>query len=130
MARAFQFIDSKVHIFSDRQKILVNKTSGCSDHRMILNELLHNTNRKKEGLVVTAIDFRNTCGSVPPKLMVSAKRQRNSKEELKSELSKVVRCSNLKKDMATAGTSTNTNTNSSSRTREREIEIKRSRNPA
>jgi hypothetical protein len=77
MARAFQFVNSKVHIFSDSQKGFIKKSNGCSEHGIILNELLHNANRNKEGLVVMAIDFTNAFGSVPHELIMSTMKQRN-----------------------------------------------------
>jgi hypothetical protein len=80
MARAFQNMNSKVHIFSDNQKGFIKKTNGCSEHGIILNELLHNAHRNKESLVVTAIDFTNAFGSVPHELIMSTMKQRNFPE--------------------------------------------------
>jgi hypothetical protein len=80
MARAFQKINSKVHIYSDSQKGFIRKTNGCSEHGIILNELLHKANRRRENLVVTAIDFTNAFGSVPHELIMSTMRQRNFPE--------------------------------------------------
>jgi hypothetical protein len=77
MARAFQMINSKVGIDSDSQKGFIKKTNGCSEHEIMLNELLHNANRNRENLVVTAIDFTNAFGSVPHELIMSMMRQRN-----------------------------------------------------
>jgi hypothetical protein len=77
MVRAIQNINSKVEIFSDSQKSFIKKTNGCSEHRIILNELFHNANRNKESLVVTAIDFINAFGSVPHELIMSTMKQRN-----------------------------------------------------
>jgi hypothetical protein len=77
MARAIQNINSKTDIFSDSQKELIRETNGCSEHGIILNELLHNANRNRESLVVTAIDFTNAFGSVPHDLIISAMKQRN-----------------------------------------------------
>jgi hypothetical protein len=77
MSRAFQFINLKVHIFSDRQKDFIKKTNDYSEHGIILNELLHNANRKTEGLVVTAIDFTNAFGSIPHELIMSMMKQHN-----------------------------------------------------
>jgi hypothetical protein len=59
MARAIQSINSKVEIYSDSQKGFIKKTNGCSEHGIILNELLHNANRNREDLVMTTIDFTN-----------------------------------------------------------------------
>jgi hypothetical protein len=80
MARAFQKVNSKVHIFSDSQKGFIKKTNGCSEHGILLNELLHNANRNRENLVVTAIDFTNAFGSVPHDLIMSVMRQRRFPE--------------------------------------------------
>jgi hypothetical protein len=66
-----------VHIFSDSQKGFIKKTNGCNEHSIILNELLHNANRNRESLIVTAIDFTNVFGSVPHELIVSTMKQRN-----------------------------------------------------
>jgi hypothetical protein len=43
----------------------------------MLNELLHDANREREDLIVTAIDFTNAFGSVPHELIVSTMKQRN-----------------------------------------------------
>jgi hypothetical protein len=80
MARAFQDINSRVGIFSDTQKGFIKKTNGCSEHGIILNELLHNANRTRDTLVVTAIDFTNAFGSVPHELIMSTMKQRNFPE--------------------------------------------------
>jgi 3-dehydroquinate dehydratase len=80
IARAFQFMNSKVHIFSDCQKGFIKKTNGCSEHGIILNELLYNAKRNREGMVVTAIDFTNAFGSVPHELIMSTMKQRNFPE--------------------------------------------------
>jgi hypothetical protein len=80
MARAFQNINSKVHIFSDSQKRFIQNTNGCIEHGIKLNELLHNAHRNREGLVVTAIDFTNAFGSIPHQLIMSTMRQRNFPE--------------------------------------------------
>jgi hypothetical protein len=77
LARSIQNINSKVEIFSDSQKGFIKKTNGCSEHGIILNELFHNANRNREGLVVTAIDFTNAFGSVPHELIMSTMKQRN-----------------------------------------------------
>jgi hypothetical protein len=77
MARTIQRINSKVHVFSDCQKGFIKKTNGCSEHGIILNELLHNANRNRESLIVTAIDFTNAFGSVPHDLIMSMMKQRN-----------------------------------------------------
>jgi hypothetical protein len=76
LARAIQAVNSKVHIFSDNQKGFIAKTNGCSEHGIILNELLHDANRNRDNLVVTAIYFTNAFGSVPHELIMSAMRQR------------------------------------------------------
>jgi hypothetical protein len=80
MARAFQSINSKVYIYSDSQKGFIKKTNGCSEHGIILNELLHNVHRNREGLVVTAIDLTKAFGSVPHELIMSAMKQWNLPE--------------------------------------------------
>jgi hypothetical protein len=77
MAHAIQNISSKIEIFSDHQKDLIKKTTGCSKHGMILNELFQNANRNREGLVVTAIDLTNVFGSVPDKLIMSTMKPQN-----------------------------------------------------
>jgi hypothetical protein len=71
MEREIQKINAKVHIFSNSQKGFIKKTNGYSEHGMILNELLHNAHWNRENLVVTAIDFTNTFGSVPHDLIIS-----------------------------------------------------------
>jgi hypothetical protein len=77
MARTIQRINSKIHIFSDSQKGFIKKTNGCSEHSIILNELLHNANRNRESLIMTAIDFTNAFGSVPHELIMMTMKQRN-----------------------------------------------------
>jgi hypothetical protein len=59
MARTFQFIKSEAYIFSNSQTGFIKKTNACSEHGIILNELLYNAKRNSESLVVTAIDFTN-----------------------------------------------------------------------
>jgi hypothetical protein len=77
MARTIERINSKINIFSDSQKGVIKKTNGCSEHILILNELLHNANRNRGSLIVTAIDFTNAFGSVPHELIMSTMKQRN-----------------------------------------------------
>jgi hypothetical protein len=80
MARSWQMVNSKVQLFADSQKGFIQKTNGCSEHGIILNELLHDANRNKEALIVTAIDFTNAFGSVPHQLIMSTMQQRNFPE--------------------------------------------------
>jgi hypothetical protein len=47
MARSWQAVNSKVHLFSESQKGFIKKTNGCSEHGVILDELLHDVNRRK-----------------------------------------------------------------------------------
>jgi hypothetical protein len=70
LARAFQTINARVRLYSDSQKGFLQKTNECSEHGIILNELLHHVKRNSEDLGVTAIDFRNAFGSVPPDLIM------------------------------------------------------------
>jgi hypothetical protein len=80
MARSWQAVNSKVHLFSDSQKGFIKKTIGRSEHGIILNEVLHEANRRKQALIVTAIDFTNAFGSVPHELIMSVMRQRGFSE--------------------------------------------------
>jgi hypothetical protein len=80
MARSWQAVNARVHLFSDSQKGFIQKSNGCSEHGIILNELLHDANRRKEPLIVTAIDFTNAFGSVPHQLIMSAMKERNFPE--------------------------------------------------
>jgi hypothetical protein len=80
MARSWQTINSKVHLYSDNQKGFIKNTNGCSEHGIILNELLHDASRRKKDLIATAIDFTNAFGSVPHELIMSAMKQRNFPE--------------------------------------------------
>jgi hypothetical protein len=80
MAGAIQAMNSKVPIFSDNQKGFISKANGCSEHGMILNELLQNASRSHESLVATAIDVTNAFGSVPHELIMSVMRQRRLPE--------------------------------------------------
>jgi hypothetical protein len=77
MARAFQEINSTTKTFSDTQKGFIQKTNGCSEHGILLNELLYDAHRNRSNLVVTAIDFTNAFGSVPHELIMSTMKQRN-----------------------------------------------------
>jgi hypothetical protein len=72
MTRSWQAVNSKVHLFSDGQKSFIKKINGCSEHGIILNELLHDANQKKEPLIVTAINFAHTFRSVQHELIISA----------------------------------------------------------
>jgi hypothetical protein len=80
MARCFQQINKKFHIFSNTQKGFIQKTNGCSEHGIILNELFHDARRNNKELVITAIDFTNAFGSVPHELIFSSLKQRNFPE--------------------------------------------------
>jgi hypothetical protein len=77
MARAFQEIHSTTKIFSDTQKGFIQKTNGCSEHGILLNELLYDAHRNRSNLVVTAMDFTNAFGSVPQQLIMSTMKRRN-----------------------------------------------------
>jgi hypothetical protein len=80
MARSFQKINMRYKVFTDNQKGFIQKTNGCSEHAIILNELLHDANRFQKNLVVTAIDFTNAFGSVPHDMIMSAMEQRGFPE--------------------------------------------------
>jgi hypothetical protein len=77
MARAIQDVNSRIKVFADTQKGFIQKTNGCSEHGILLNELLYDAHRNKSNLVVTAIDFTNAFGSVPHELIMSTMKQRN-----------------------------------------------------
>jgi hypothetical protein len=77
MAIAFQEINSTMKIFSDTQKGFIQKTNGCSEHGILLNELLYDAHRSRSNLVVRAIDFTNAFGSVLHELIMSTMKQRN-----------------------------------------------------
>jgi hypothetical protein len=55
----------------------IQKRSGYSEHGTSLNERLHNANRKKEDLIVTAIDFTNAFGSVSHEPILTTMQQRS-----------------------------------------------------
>jgi hypothetical protein len=76
MASSWQAINSKVHLLSDRRKGFIKKTKSGGEHRISLSELLHDANRRKQALIVTAIDFTNAFGSVLHEFTMSAMRQR------------------------------------------------------
>jgi hypothetical protein len=67
------------NLFAQSKWFIIN-TNGCSEHGMILSELLHNANRSHESLIVRAIDFTNAFGSVPHELIMSVMRQRRFPE--------------------------------------------------
>jgi hypothetical protein len=77
MARSWQVVNSKVHLYSDSQKGFIKKTNGCTEHGIMLNELMYQARRRKESLIATAIDFTNAFGSVPHDLIMSVMKQRN-----------------------------------------------------
>jgi uncharacterized C2H2 Zn-finger protein len=77
MARSFQEMNRKYQVYTDSQKGFIKKTNGCSEHGIMLNELIHDARRKGKDLVVTAIDFTNAFGSVPHEMIISTMRQRN-----------------------------------------------------
>jgi hypothetical protein len=77
MARAIQDVNSRKKIFSDPQKGFIQKTNGCSEHGILLNELLYEAHRNQDNLVITAVDFTNAFGSVPHELIMTTMRQRN-----------------------------------------------------
>jgi hypothetical protein len=80
LARAFQDINSRVGIFSDSQKGFIKTTNGCSEHGIVSNEPVHNANRMRDTLVVTAIDLANAFGSVPHEFIMSTMKQGNFPE--------------------------------------------------
>jgi hypothetical protein len=75
ITRAIQEINAKVHIFSDSQKGFIKKTNECSEHEIILNELLHNMHRNMVNFMMTVIDFTNAFKSVPHYLIMSTMKQ-------------------------------------------------------
>jgi hypothetical protein len=77
MARCFQHMNEKYGVFSDNQKGFLQKTNGCSEHGILVNELFQHAKRTGQNLVVTAIDFTNAFGSVPHELIMSTMKQRN-----------------------------------------------------
>jgi hypothetical protein len=77
MARAIQDINSRTKIFSETQKGSIQKTNGCSEHGIVLSELLYEAHRNKNNLVVTATHFTNAFGSVPHESILSTVRQQN-----------------------------------------------------
>jgi hypothetical protein len=77
IARTIQDVNTKVHVFLDSQKGFIKKTNGCSEHGIILNELMHDVNQTRKSLIVTAIDFTNAFDSVLHELIMSVMRQRN-----------------------------------------------------
>jgi hypothetical protein len=77
MTKTFQEINSTTKIFSDKQEGFIQKTNGCSEHGILLNELLYDAHRNRSNLVVTAIDCTNAFGSVPHELIMSTMKQRN-----------------------------------------------------
>jgi hypothetical protein len=75
MARAFQAMNAK-----SKYSRFIQKTNGCTEHAIILNELMHDANRNRKNLVMTAIDFSNAFGSVPYEMIMSVMEQRNFPE--------------------------------------------------
>jgi hypothetical protein len=84
MARCFQRINEEFQLFSNHQKGFIQKTNGCTEHGIILNELFHDARRNNKELVITAIDFTNAFGSVPHELILSTMKQRNFPEWTRS----------------------------------------------
>jgi hypothetical protein len=80
MARAIHDVNTRVQVLSDSQKSFIKKTNGCSEHEIILNELMHDASRTRKSLIVTAIDFTSAFGSVPSELTMPVMRQRNFPE--------------------------------------------------
>jgi hypothetical protein len=64
-------------LFSESQKGFIKKATGCSEHGIILNELLHNAKQNRKSLIVTATDFTNAFGSLPHELIMSTMKQGN-----------------------------------------------------
>jgi hypothetical protein len=75
ITRAIQEIKAKVHIFSDSQKGFIKKTNECSEHGIILNELLHNMHWNMVNLMMTVIDFTNAFKSIPHYLIMPTMKQ-------------------------------------------------------
>jgi hypothetical protein len=47
----------------------IKKTNSCREHGITLNQLLPDANRKKEPLIMTAIEFTDAFGSLPNDLI-------------------------------------------------------------
>jgi hypothetical protein len=77
LARTFQRMNSMHGVYSDAQKGFIQKTKGCSEHRIILNELFHDANRQRKNLIVTVVNFSNAFGSMPHNLILATMKQRN-----------------------------------------------------
>jgi hypothetical protein len=77
MVRACQQVNFQYGIYVDRQNDFIKKTGGCSEHRILLNELFQDTKSKNKNLLVAAIDFSNAFGSVPHNLIISTLKQLN-----------------------------------------------------
>jgi hypothetical protein len=73
-------MNKRYNIFSDSQKGFIKKTNGCSEHGIMLNELLYDARRERKNLVMTTIDSTNAFGSVPHELIMSMMRQLNFPE--------------------------------------------------
>jgi hypothetical protein len=59
LARAFQDINARYGVFTDPEKGFIKKTSGCSEHGIMLNELFLDARRRHKGLGMTTVDFTN-----------------------------------------------------------------------
>jgi hypothetical protein len=77
MVRAFQQMNLQYGIYIDAQKRFIEKTNGCSEHSILLNELFQDAKRKNNDLIVTEIDFSNAFGSVSHDLIMSTLKQLN-----------------------------------------------------
>jgi hypothetical protein len=75
MARSFQRMNARFKIFNEAQIGFLQKTNECNEHRIILNELFHDAQRKQKDLIVTAIDFTNAFGSIPHEFIMLAIKQ-------------------------------------------------------
>ena len=69
MSRALQTLNQKHKFYSSSQKGFIEKCNGCTEHSILLNELMAHARRSNDTLIATAIDCTNAFGSVPHSLI-------------------------------------------------------------
>ena len=77
IARAIQHLNDQEQFLTRTQKGFIRKCNGCTEHSILLNELMAHTRRTKGDLIATTIDCTNAFGSVPHNLIFEVMKTMN-----------------------------------------------------
>ena len=77
LSRALQTLNQTEQFYSKTQKGFIQKCNGCTEHSILINELMAQANRDKTSLIATTIDCTNAFGSVPHALIFEVMKAMN-----------------------------------------------------